>query len=106
MLLACFVSVLGHRPREKVNRPQTRRRRDNTEECLEKLRTIKENLANAKGIVDEIVRRERRKRDLFVSGECMVLRGGSHEGLAQSPGLPGSSSAEICRSCTLFHVKH
>ena len=52
------------RPREKVNRPQTRRRRDNPEECLDKLRQMQDNVRAALAIVTEIVRRERRKRDL------------------------------------------
>ncbi|GBF97060.1 hypothetical protein Rsub_09533 [Raphidocelis subcapitata] len=52
------------RPREKVNRPQTRRRRDNPEECMEKLRSMQDNVRAALGIVCEIIRRERRKRDL------------------------------------------
>lgn len=55
------------RTREKINRPQTRRRRDNSEELLDKMRLLKDNLAAARGIMDEVVRRERRKRDLAVS---------------------------------------
>lgn len=52
------------RTREKINRPQTRRRRDNSEELLDKLRLLKDNLVSARAIMDEVVRRERRKRDL------------------------------------------
>lgn len=55
------------RTREKVNRPQTRRRRDNSDELLDKLRMLRDNLAAAKVIMDDVVRRERRKRDLAVS---------------------------------------
>lgn len=54
-----------HRPREKVNRPQTRRRRDNPEECLDKLRQMHDNIRAALAVVCEIIRRERRKRDLM-----------------------------------------
>lgn len=59
------------RTREKINRPQTRRRRDNSEELLDKLRLLKDNLVSARAIMDEVVRRERRKRDLAVS--CLLL---------------------------------
>lgn len=55
------------RTREKINRPQTRRRRDNSDELLDKMRVLKDNLVSARGIMDEVVRRERRKRDLAVS---------------------------------------
>lgn len=58
------------RTREKINRPQTRRRRDNSEELLDKLRLLKDNLVSARAIMDEVVRRERRKRDLAVS--CLL----------------------------------
>ena len=51
-------------PREKLNRPQTRRRRDNTEECLDKLRQLRENLGAAAAVAEQVVRRERRKRDI------------------------------------------
>lgn len=60
--LPCFLLI---RPRDKVNRPQTRRRRDNPEECIEKLRQMQENIRAALAIVCEIIRRERRKRDLM-----------------------------------------
>lgn len=53
--------------RDKVNRPQTRRRRDNSDELMEKLRQLRDNLQGAKQILEEVVRRERRKRDLAVS---------------------------------------
>jgi hypothetical protein len=58
--------VMFCRTREKINRPQTRRRRDNSEELLDKMRLLKDNLAAARSIMDEVVRRERRKRDLAV----------------------------------------
>lgn len=58
------------RTREKINRPQTRRRRDNSEELLDKMRLLKDNLAAARSIMDEVVRRERRKRDLAVRDEA------------------------------------
>ncbi len=60
-----------NRPREKVNRPQTRRRRDNPEECVDKLRQMGDNIRGALGIVCEIIRRERRKRDLMHTEVCV-----------------------------------
>ena len=54
------------RPREKVHRPQTRRRRENTEDSLDKLRMIRENVLKALEIFEMLVRRERKKRDLLV----------------------------------------
>lgn len=57
-----------NRAREKVNRPQTRRRRDNSDELMDKMRLLQTNLSGAKQIMEEVVRRERRKRDLAVGG--------------------------------------
>mmetsp|Transcript_18428 Transcript_18428/g.51673 ORF Transcript_18428/g.51673 Transcript_18428/m.51673 type:complete len:636 (-) Transcript_18428:160-2067(-) len=53
------------RPREKVNRPLTRRRRENSVDCLEKLRTIHENILHAMEITELMVMRERKKRDIY-----------------------------------------
>lgn len=55
------------RPRERVNRPQTRRRRENNDESLEKLRMIRENITRALDLFEYLVKRENRKRDLVVS---------------------------------------
>lgn len=49
------------RPREKVNRPQTRRRRENSMECLEKLKTIKDNLYHAMEMAKLTLWRENKK---------------------------------------------
>lgn len=49
-----------------MNRPQTRRRRDNSDELMDKMRLLQANLAAARQIMEEVVRRERRKRDLAV----------------------------------------
>ncbi|WIA18855.1 hypothetical protein OEZ85_003533 [Tetradesmus obliquus] len=61
------------RTREKTNRPQTRRRRDNSDELLDKLRQLRDNLVGAKAVLEEVVRRERRKRDLSCT-EVELLR--------------------------------
>jgi enhancer of polycomb-like protein len=66
-------SSTAARSREKVNRPQTRRRRDNSDELMEKLRQMRDNLMGAKQILEEVVRRERRKRDLAVRGQLGQL---------------------------------
>jgi len=56
------------RPREKVNRPLTRRRRENSVDCLEKLRTLHENVLHAMELTELMVIRERKKRDIYVGG--------------------------------------
>ena len=53
------------RPRERANRPQTRRRRENDMASYEKLREVKANLEQARGLLDLLLRRERRKRDVL-----------------------------------------
>jgi hypothetical protein len=57
------------RVREKVNRPLTRRRRENTDECLEKLQLIRDNLSQSSSLVAHLVKREQKKRDIMV-GYC------------------------------------
>jgi enhancer of polycomb-like protein len=52
------------RPREKVNRPQTRRRRENNQDSLEKLVMIRQNVGTALQLFELLVRRERKKRDM------------------------------------------
>ena len=52
------------RPRERLNRPQTRRRRENNEDSLDKLRMIRGNLMTALDIFETLVKRERKKRDM------------------------------------------
>eukprot|EP01025_Chloroclados_australasicus_P044792 TRINITY_DN4880_c1_g2_i10.p1 TRINITY_DN4880_c1_g2~~TRINITY_DN4880_c1_g2_i10.p1 ORF type:complete len:517 (-),score=58.25 TRINITY_DN4880_c1_g2_i10:783-2228(-) len=54
------------RPREKIHRVQTRRRRENNEESLEKLRMIHQNLQNATKMVEMIQKREELKKELLV----------------------------------------
>ena len=50
----------------KIHRPQTRRRRENNADSLEKLRMIRENVLKALDIFECLVKRERKKRDLLV----------------------------------------
>ncbi len=50
-----------------MHRPQTRRRRENNADSLEKLRMIRENVLRALDIFECLVKRERKKRDLVVS---------------------------------------
>eukprot|EP00798_Chlamydomonas_sp_ICE-L_P017801 gene17801-24176_t len=47
--------------REKVNRPLTRRRRDNGIECLEKMRQVRDNLISALELAELLMLRERKK---------------------------------------------
>ncbi|KDD76451.1 hypothetical protein H632_c221p0 [Helicosporidium sp. ATCC 50920] len=63
------------RPRERVNRPQTRRRRENNDESLEKLRMIRENITRALDLFEYLVKRENRKRDLvFMETDSQQLQ--------------------------------
>ena len=61
------------RPREKVNRPQTRRRRENTDDSLEKMRLIQANLGKAHEILETILRREQRKANLVVRSFQLIV---------------------------------
>lgn len=70
---ASILILLHCRPREKVNRPLTRRRRENSVDCLEKLRTIHENILHAMEITELMVMRERKKRDIYVSAAVHQL---------------------------------
>ena len=54
------------RPRDKIHRPQTRRRRENTEESLEKMRLLRQNLVKAYEVLEWVTRREQRKCHLTV----------------------------------------
>ncbi|XP_027158493.1 uncharacterized protein LOC113760122 [Coffea eugenioides] len=57
------------RPREKAHRLHTRRmqRRENNVQSFEKLRQVRRNLEQAKTILDALVRREEKKRDVMES---------------------------------------
>lgn len=61
-VLKCHAS----RPREKIHRPQTRRRRDNNEESIDKLKTIRANLAATRDLCEAVARREQRKLNIMV----------------------------------------
>lgn len=52
------------RPRERVNRPQTRRRRENEVSSLDKMKSIQENLGGALELMEQLIRRECKKRDV------------------------------------------
>lgn len=54
------------RPRERIHRPQTRRRKENNEEAMDKMRAIQGNLTKARELVEQLLRRERKKRDIVV----------------------------------------
>ena len=54
------------RPRERINRPQTRRRRENNQESWDKLLLMKQNLTKAKEVTELMAKRERKKRDAVV----------------------------------------
>ena len=55
------------RPRDKVHRPQTRKRRENNEESLEKMRQLRQNLLRGYELLAWVTRREEFKRNVAVS---------------------------------------
>ena len=58
---------LNYRPREKINRPILRnRRRGNDIDSLQKLQTIRQNQMDAIKVVQFLIKRERKKRDITV----------------------------------------
>lgn len=63
------------RPREKVHRPQTRRRRENNEDSLEKMKMIQANVHKGLDLFEMLVKRERKKRDLvYVETDMQQLQ--------------------------------
>jgi len=52
------------RPREKISRPQTRRKRENDHAAYQKMAEIRRNMAAGLFILEAVAKRERRKRDL------------------------------------------
>jgi len=56
----------ARRPREKIHRPQTRRRRENNEDSVEKMQAIRRNLRKAYELLEFVTRREQRKCSLAV----------------------------------------
>lgn len=53
------------RPRERVHRPQTRRRRENDSAAFNRLRNMRINLDTGRAILEWLQRREKRKRDIL-----------------------------------------
>eukprot|EP00894_Picocystis_sp_ML_P002492 jgi/Pico_ML_1/53009/g3631.t1 len=54
------------RAREKIQRPQTRRKRENDVGSYEKMREMRFNMARAREILATVVTRERRKQDILM----------------------------------------
>ncbi|GIL51503.1 hypothetical protein Vafri_7475 [Volvox africanus] len=52
------------RPRERINRPLTRRRRENTQDCLDKMRQIRDSMLKSLEMTELLTFREARKRDI------------------------------------------
>jgi len=53
------------RPREKISRPQTRRRRENDVTSYDKLRQLRKSLDISIGVLELVVKREKRKSELL-----------------------------------------
>ena len=100
------------RPRDKIHRPQTRRRRENNEESLDKMRTLRTNLVRAYEVHEWLTRREARKYSLVVSifhllcprpkwlliRDILRQQGLAHDVPSCTAGLPGSKNLSIVRS--------
>lgn len=52
------------RLRDKIHRPQTRRRRENNIDSYDKLQMISTNIKIALDLFENVVKRERKKRDM------------------------------------------
>jgi len=64
------------RPREKINRPILRnRRRGNDIDSLQKLQTIRQNQMDAIKVVQFLIKRERKKRDITVCSANTLVNG-------------------------------
>ena len=63
-IYALFLAMTLCRPREKIHRPQTRRRRENNPDSFERLQTISDNIRMALQLFELVVKRERKKRDM------------------------------------------
>ena len=62
-----YVMACACRPREKINKPMLRnRRRGNDIDSLQKLQTIRQNQLDAIKVVQFLIKRERKKRDMTV----------------------------------------
>lgn len=64
------------RTREKIHRPQTRRRRENNEDSLDKMQQMRKNIRKAVDLMEHLVRREQKKLNIAVrapfSNTCRV----------------------------------
>ena len=61
------------RPREKIHRPQTRRRRENNEDSLEKMQAMRRNMKKAGEVLEALARREQKKAHLAVRGSFLFF---------------------------------
>ncbi len=63
----CNPRGLVRRPREKIHRPQTRRRKEAPGEALDKMKALRANLHKSRDICESINRRERKKYSIVVT---------------------------------------
>lgn len=54
-----------------MHRPQTRRRRDQADDSLDKLRQLRSNLGRARELLDTLARREQRKAHVLVRSDAV-----------------------------------
>ena len=87
-----FTFKLACRAREKVHRPQTRRRRENNEDSLDKMQQMRKNIRKAVEIMEHLVRREHKKLHIAVSPLLLSTGTGFEAFPTYSYALLGSSS--------------
>lgn len=85
------------RPREKAHRPQTRRRRENAADAVEKIRALGVNLGAASALLEGVLRREARKAALaYVGADTAALALSlHHDPPAVSAGVAADAAASI-----------
>ncbi|KAJ7534426.1 hypothetical protein O6H91_13G094000 [Diphasiastrum complanatum] len=83
------------RPREKVHRPHTRRRRENDAQSFEKLRQVHRNLEQAKALVSTVQKREEKKRELVECETHLQRLHMNYKQMAEEDGIPLMNSAGL-----------
>ena len=84
---------LACRAREKVHRPQTRRRRENNEDSLDKMQQMRKNIRKAVEIMEHLVRREHKKLHIAVSP--LLLNSTNSRASPQTPLLCLAPAASV-----------
>ena len=91
------------RSRDRPNRPQTRRRRENNADSLEKLNMVGENIKMAIQLFELVAQRERKKRDkVYVAIDEQQLQMRTKHHMKGSSGETVRSLDDTCRAGCRF----